>query len=468
MKDYEGLLTELNAKIWDYAELKFHETRSMTAHTKVLEEAGFTVVRGVAGIPTAFTAAWGEGKPVIGILAEYDALNGLSQVANVSEKKLRPETENGHGCGHCLLGTASVGGAMMLKDMLEDTCTPGTVVLVGCPAEEGGSGKTFLTRAGVFDGLDIALTWHPGGGNSVFSGSFMANCQVRFRFRGVSAHAACAPQLGRSALDAMELMDVGVNYLREHMEATDRIHYAILNTGGSLPNVVQNFAEVRYLIRSTSNEKVKKLYERVCRVAKGAAEMTETEVEIVFEKACSDSISNAVLEKLLYESMQEEPYPSFSDEELTFAREIRATYTDETMDSDLCVLGCPEFDRRKYLQIMKEAVLVDSIKEYHHLETTIPGSSDVGDCSQIVPTAQFVGACFTPGTPGHSWQMVTQGKTSYASKVMVWSAKVLARAGYQAILHPEMIAAARQELREVTGGREYRCPIPDEIMPPIQ
>lgn len=467
MKDYSTILGQLSDEIWEYAEIKFEEKHSMEAHTQLLESEGFSVIRGLADMPTAYSAIWGTGKPVIGILAEYDALNGLSQIANAIEPCPRPETENGHGCGHNLLGTASLGAALMLRDMLEESQTTATIVLVGCPAEEGGSGKTFLARAGEFDKLDFALTWHPAGGNAVVTGSFLANCQVRFRFSGISAHAASAPHLGRSALDAVELMDIGVNYLREHIESTDRIHYAILDTGGVSPNVVQNHAEVLYLIRSVNNAKVKKLFERVQEVARGAAQMTETKVEVIFEKACSETISNPILEQLLYESMLAEPYPSFTAEELEYAKKIRATYSDDTLESDLCVSGCPESDKRNYLQQMKQAALMDTVKEYRHQGITVLGSSDVGDCSQVVPTAQFTGACFTPGTPGHSWQMVTQGKSSYAIKVMLWGARVLARAALQAVFHPEIVESAKQAFTETTGGRKYVCPIPAEIKPKI-
>ena len=303
MKDYSRELYDLSCRIWDYAELKFEETRSAEAIASFLESEGFLVTRGIAGMETAFSASWGEGDPVIGFLGEYDALSGLSQEAGTAEKKLRAGTETGHGCGHNLLGSASAGAALLLRDYLKESGRPGTVVFFGCPGEEGGSGKTYMARSGIFDRLSAALTWHPGGGNAVLTGSFMANCQVCYRFRGTSSHAAAAPHLGRSALDAVELMDVGVNYMREHMEPTDRVHYAILDTGGISPNVVQNHAEVLYLIRSTDSEKVRALYERVNKIAKGAAMMTETEVEILFDKAASSTLSNSVLEDVLFQCM---------------------------------------------------------------------------------------------------------------------------------------------------------------------
>ncbi|MFR2771943.1 MAG: amidohydrolase [Clostridium sp.] len=349
MQNYEELFEKLNAKIWDYAELKFEEYQSSEALIDMMKTHGFSVERGLAGMDTAFRATAGKGRPVIGLLAEYDALSGLSQKAGQLEPIPRKETENGHGCGHCLLGTAAAGAALMAKDYLIQTGREGTVVLIGCPAEEGGSGKAYLARAGVFDDLDAALTWHPAGGNAVLTGSLQANCQAYFRFHGVSSHAAGSPHLGRSALDAVELMDVGVNYMREHMEPTDRIHYAITDTGGSSPNVVQNHAEVLYLIRSTDNNKVKRLYERVKNIARGAALMTETNVEAVFDKACSNILSNSILEQLLYDCMKTIPLPSYTEEELVYAEQMKKTITDADIASDMSLMMVHGAEREDWL-----------------------------------------------------------------------------------------------------------------------
>lgn len=465
MTDYTKILEELNAKVWDCAELKFDEKQSAAAITDLLEGQGFQVVRGVAGMPTAFTATAGAGRPVIGLLAEYDALSGLSQQAGAVEPIPREGTDNGHGCGHCLLGTAVVGAALTLRDYLADSGKSGTVVLVGCPAEEGGSGKAYLARAGVFNGLDVALTWHPGGGNAVMTGSMQANCQAYFRFKGISSHAATSPHLGRSALDAVELMDVGVNYMREHMESTDRIHYAITDTGGISPNVVQNHAEVLYLIRSTDNEKVQKLYERVCKIANGAAMMTETQVEVVFDKACSNVMSNEVLEQLLYDSMMAVPLPRYTAEELDYARAIKATYTDIDPAGDLSLCAITGAKRRAAVDRYRELPMADFVVEHRHQDIYIAGSSDVGDCSHVVPTAQFVAACFAPGTPAHSWQMVAQGKSGTAVKGMMYAAAVLAHAARQIVDNPDIASRARAAYLEETGGKPYCCPIPPEVQP---
>ena len=465
MQNYEELFEKLNAKIWDYAELKFEEYQSSEALIDMMKAHGFSVERGLAGMDTAFRATAGKGRPVIGLLAEYDALSGLSQKAGQLEPIPRKGTENGHGCGHCLLGTAAAGAALMAKDYLIQTGREGTVVLIGCPAEEGGSGKAYLARAGVFVDLDAALTWHPAGGNAVLTGSLQANCQAYFRFHGVSSHAAGSPHLGRSALDAVELMDVGVNYMREHMEPTDRIHYAITDTGGSSPNVVQNHAEVLYLIRSTDNNKVKRLYERVKNIARGAALMTETNVEAVFDKACSNILSNSILEQLLYDCMKTIPLPSYTEEELAYAEQMKNTITDADIASDMSLMMVHGAEKRRLASLYRELPMANFVVEHQHQDLFLPGSSDVGDCSHATPTAQFVGACFVPGTPAHSWQMTAQGKEKTAVKGMFYAAQVLSEACRRLFEKPEIVKQAREVFENDTEGKPYECPIPTEILP---
>lgn len=293
----------------------------------------------------------------------------------------------------------------------------------------------------------------------------MANCQVYFRFKGLSAHAAACPHLGRSALDAVELMNVGVNYMREHIEPTDRIHYAVTDSGGVSPNVVQNHAEVIYLIRSTDNEKVRALYQRVCKIAKGAAMMTETEVDIVFDKACSNILSNSVVEDLLYKSMCTVPLPEYTQEELAYAQEIKAWFQDSDRAADLSV-GFMENKQKKFMvQKFRELPMANFVADHKHLDVYVAGSSDVGDCSFATPTAQFLAACAAPGTPAHSWQMVAQGKTGLAHKGMLYAADVLADAARRVIDDPTIAAAARAEFVESTDGKPYACPIPPEVKP---
>ena len=464
---YQEKLEKLNAEIWDYSEIRFDEHRSVKAMTDMMRDEGFDIHIGLADMDTAFTATWGKGHPVIGFLAEYDALSGLSQEAFSDEKKPRTDAanQNGHGCGHSMLGTASAGAALMLRDYLKEHNKEGTVVLVGCPAEEGGSAKAYLARAGVFDPLDIALTWHPGTSNAVMVGSLQANCQVFYRFKGISAHAAASPHLGRSALDSVELMNIGVNYMREHIEDTDRVHYAVTDTGGTSPNVVQSHAEVMYLIRSINNEKVEKLYERVNNIARGAALMNETEVDIVFDKACSNVMSNSVLEGMLYESMLAVPTPQYTKDDLDFARKMKKTVQVEDMRNDLSILPQPEAVKAETVERLRDEPIANFILPYQNIQINIPGSSDVGDCSHSVPTAQFSTACFVPGTALHSWQAVSQAKAGIAIKGMLYAAQILADAGIRAVNQPEYIERAKAEFHKATGGKPYKCPIPPHVKP---
>lgn len=465
MYKYQEKLAKLSNEIWDYAELKFAETRSAKAMVEFLREEGFEVETGLGEIETAYSASFGSGYPVIGILGEFDALSGLSQQADLPEQKEREGVTCGHGCGHNLLGVAGIGAAMEIRDYLKETRKSGTVVFFGCPGEEGGSGKAYMARAGAFDKLDIILSWHPGGANAVMTGSFQANCQVYFRFKGTSSHAASAPHLGRSALDAVELMNVGVNYMREHMETTDRIHYAVLDTGGTSPNVVQGKAEVLYLIRSTDSEKVKGLYNRVVKIAQGAALMTETEVEIVFDKACSNVVSNSVLENLLYDSMVKVGVPEYTKEERAYAQMFRDTMDPSVFKGELAVSCLPGLTKKRAIKKIEENPIADFIIEHQHQDVDLPGSSDVGDASHVAPCAQFVGACYAAGTPAHSWQMVAQGKSSMAVKGMVFAADVLADAAIKVLDDPEIAKKAKEEFDLVTEGKKYECPIPPEVKP---
>lgn len=465
MEKYKDILEKLNEKIWDYSELKFCENKSSNEMISLLENEGFQVEKEFANLPTAYIGTFGSGRPVVGILAEYDALSGLSQEADIFVKKPREGVSCGHGCGHNLLGTAAIGAALKVRDFLKETENTGTVKIIGCPGEEGGSGKTFMAREGVFDILDAAITWHPFNVNGVLTGSFLANCQVYFRFKGKSSHAAASPHLGRSALDAVELLNIGVNFLREHIEDSDRIHYAITNTGGISPNVVQANAEVLYLIRSTNTEKVSKLYERVVKIAQGAALMTETELEIEFNKACSNSISNSVIEKVLYESFIKTGVPEYTVEEREYAKKFSETITENDISSELVLKFAPN-PKEIYKKLLSNPIC-EFITPYKHGEMIISGSSDVGDVSRVVPTAQIMAACYTVGTPGHSWQTVAQGKSSIAIKGMLLAANVMASGVIKLIENKEIIQAAKAEFEETTGGQKYICPIPNEVKPKI-
>jgi aminobenzoyl-glutamate utilization protein B len=455
--------TALSDKIWNLAELRYEEFGSTQLHVEMLEAAGFRVTRGVAGIPTAFVAEAGHGGPVIGILGEYDALSGLSQEAGVLT--CQPSSEigngNGHGCGHHLLGTAAHLAAVAVKDHLQRTGQTGTVRFYGCPAEEGGSGKTFMARAGVFDDLDAALSWHPHVYTGIFAAGSLANIQAYFRFSGKASHAAASPHLGRSALDAVELMNVGVNYLREHMLPEARVHYAVTNTGGISPNVVQAHAEVLYLVRAPRNDQAAELYERVKNVARGAAQMTDCKLEIVFDKACSNLLENTVLNQLMYDHLQLLGAPAFSAEDIALA----GAFQKETLTAEDI-----ETSSRSLSQAWRNPKpLFDGIDPYvPGRGRSICGSTDVGDVSWITPTAQCHTSCYAFGTPPHSWQFVAQGKTPLAHKGMLLASKTIAACAIDLFASPETLVKAKAELLARRGGKPYVCPIPEDVLLPFE
>ncbi len=456
---YKDLLQSINSQIWSFSELGYQEFKTVELLTKTLASYGFQIEKNVAGIATAFKATYGHQKPVIGLLAEYDALNGLSQKADYFTYCPREETNNGHGCGHHLIGTGIVGAALLIKEYIDHHPNCGSIVIFGCPAEENGAGKTYLAGSGIFNQIDIALTWHPSTMNTVMMGSMLANCQYYFRFHGLSSHAGSAPEKGRSALDAVELMDIGVNYLREHMEMTDRIHYAITNTGGISPNVVQSEAEVLYLIRSRNNQTVQKLFERVSNIAKGAALMTGTTVDIAFNKAVSNVIPNDTLGTLVYEVMQKIPLPQYTNEEKQYIDNYRKIIGDDWYH-DLGLIPAFQLDYRKNL--CQEHPYGDFILPYSPQDVIETASSDMGDVSQIVPLVQLHCACFCLGTQPHSWIQVAQGTSSYAIKGMLYASEVLFQTCIHLFEDKNIILQAKQEQKKRTHNQEYVCPIPQE------
>jgi len=448
--------------IWDYAETAFAEYRSAEALCNALEAEGFKVEKNVAGIETAFTGTYGSGHPVIGILGEFDALSGLSQKAGTDVQDPICAGAPGHGCGHNLLGAGSLAAASAVKEYLQKTGKSGTVIYYGTPGEEGGSGKAFMAREGVFDCLDCAITWHPDSNFGVMSGEYLANCQVLYSYEGIAAHAAGAPHLGRSALDAVELMNIGVQFLREHMVPEARIHYAITDAGGYSPNVVQPKASVLYLIRSTKNSEVAELKQRVDDIARGAALMTGTKVNIDFIKACSNTITNSVMEEILQKNLTELPLPEYTEEEIDFARRIN--------ESVPIAKGLSDSKRRR---MTKEQIAEYNLHKDDPLKVYVTpylpnepgsGSTDVSDVSWVCPTAQINAMTIASKSPGHSWQIVAQGKYSTAHKGMIFAAKVLACSAIDIINDPDMLERAKEEHKEATDPG-YVCPIPKGVKP---
>jgi len=463
MSKYNDELIALSKEIWEYAEIKWKEFKSVDAQKEILKKYGFKINENLADLPTAFSAEFGDKSGVtIGFLGEFDALSGLSQVEDKAVREEKVEGACGHGCGHHLLGTASIGAALQLKDYIEENNLKARVIYFGCPAEEGGSGKAFMAKAGCFDVMDIAITWHPFNGNAIFTGSLQANTQVYVEFKGKGAHAAASPHLGRSALDGLELVNIGVQFLREHMQDFERIHYSIIDPGSASPNVVQPYAKGLYLIRSKNTEHVKRLYKRFEKIVQGAALMTETEAEIIFDKACSNVIPNPVIEEELYKAFLEEGPIEFTQEEKDYAAEFRETFPIENIESE-STIGFAE-DKNGELEYLKDNLLYDKILDYKHSSDIVMGSSDVGDCSNVVPTAQIITACFAIGTTAHSWQEVAQGKSSIAMKGMLKASDVMARAAKSFIDNPELIDKAKEEFLKVRG-EEFISPIPDGARP---
>ena len=450
--------TALSDRVWGMPETCYTEHRSVAEHIAELHRQGFTVTENIAGIPTAVMGEAGEGGPVIAILGEYDALPGLSQEAGVAEHRPVPGSSNGHGCGHNLLGSAAMLAATAVKDWLAETGLPGRVRYYGCPAEEGGAAKAFMVRDGAFKDVDIAITWHPNAFNEVADALSLANTRIDFVFRGRASHAAASPHLGRSALDAVELMNVGVNYMREHMPSDARIHYAMIDGGGIAPNVVQAKARVRYSVRAPELPTMLTLLERVKNVARGAALMTETEVDIHVLSAVSNLLANPPLENAMYEAMQRLGPPQWDDADRAFAKEIQGTLAPEDLSTAY---------RRVGVAPKEDTPLHDGIVPPDSRRVPMIGSTDVGDVSWVVPTVQAHAATYAIGTPGHSWQLTAQGKNGAAHKGLAFVAKVMAATAVEAVQNPALIQRAKADLAERTRATPYVSPLPDGVEPPI-
>lgn len=465
IESQHSIFTALSDKIWDTPELSLKEHQSMAAYVELLTKLGFTVETGLAGVETAFSGSYGSGKPIIGFLGEFDALSGLSQKSGVTHKEALASGGCGHGCGHNLLGAGALAAANAVKEYLAEKGEgSGTVIFYGCPGEEGNAGKAFMAQKELFSHLDAAVTWHPSDVNEVVTGSCLASYQLLYQFSGTAAHAAGCPQMGRSALDALELMNVGVQFLREHIGPHDGLHYAILDNGGSSPNVVQPTASVLYMLRSDNVPNIRRLAERVHKVAQGAAMMTETEVSWKFIDGTADVLPNATLEKLAYENFAATELPTYSEAELAFAAALRKTYTVEQLpgfatefDSEI-----EDFVREKSGNGSK--VINDFLVPYYHSRMISAGSSDVGDVSHQTPTVQVHTVTLPAGTPGHSWQTVSAGKSSIAHKGLLLAAKVMAATAFDLFEQPEVLASAKAEFKKV-NRHGYVCPIEEGTTP---
>lgn len=435
-QDFEQQFISISDQIWEFAEPRYQEFHSSALQADFLEQEGFTVTRNLGGIATAFSASFGSGHPVIGLLGEYDALPCMNQIADSPEKQTDLPGAAGHGCGHNLLGTGAMEAACLIRDWLLQTHSEGTVIYFGCPAEEGGAGKAFLTRSGCFDNLDFALAWHPGSKTGLIKKA-LANIRVIFDFTGKSAHAAAHPELGRSALDACELMNVGVNYLREHVKSDARMHYAYLNDGGDAPNIVPAAATLLYALRAPESTYVAELYDRVSDVAKGAALMTGTRVSCRTVSAYAELLSVPAMEALMMEAMQEAEKPEYADDDYEYAARFAADQASPSIDTTILPAD----------------------------QSINLGSTDVGDVSWQVPTGLIGVTTEAAGCALHTWQIVAQGKSPLAHKGMHYAARILFAAAKKLYESPERCALIQDDYQHVIGHRSYQSMLPDSVKP---
>ena len=431
-------LNELSLNIWKNPEGPFVEYKACEWTAQLLREAGFDVQVGVGGIKTAIRASYGSGKPVYGLLGEYDALPAMSQKV-CTHKEAVTEGDYGQGCGHNLLGVAHVGAAIGLKKAMEENNLPGTVIYYGCPAEEVLTGKPFMARAHVFDEIDFCAAFHPGGRNHVAYNVMTGLNSFKLHFKGRTAHAGGGPHNGRSALDAVELTNVGINYLREHVPMTVRMHY-IITDGGAAPNIVPDKASAWYFVRALTRETIDEVYARMLDIAEGAAKMTGTEVEVEFLGGCYPTLNNHVLGDVMYDVLCETPREPWTQKELDFAASLNG-------DKELA-------------EPLHTGVIKGTQDGY--------GSTDVGDVQHIAPGITFGTACWNMGAPGQHWNVTACSGSSIGTKGMIYAAKAMAAFGLKVMGDPELLAKAKKEFDESMGGKHYVCPIPDDVPVPNQ
>jgi aminobenzoyl-glutamate utilization protein B len=453
-------IIELSDAVWGFAELGLMEHESSKLLADELERHGFDVERGVAGMPTAFVAAWGSGKPVIGVMGEYDALPGISQKKVPYKDPLR-EGAPGHGCGHNIHGVSGMAAAIAVRYALEELGLEGTVKFFGTPAEENYDGKVFMARAGLFDGVDACLSHHPSSMNTAGLGSSNSVNNVKFHFYGKTSHAAGSPEQGRSSLDAVELMNIGVNFLREHVIDKARIHY-VIEEGGGQPNVVPDYARSWYYVRAPERDQLEPIYERVLKIAEGAAMMTDTSLEVEFLGGCYNKLPNRALSELVVANMREIGVPEYTDAELEFARRIAETVPRQQKIDALRKRKVPDWER--YVDV---DLVTDILDAWDEGEVSA-GSTDVSDVSWKTPTMEFGTVAFVLGAPGHSWQAVACSGTSIGHKSLMFAAKTIAGSALDLLTRPELLKKAHEEQEDRLKGRAYRCPIPDDVGPPLE
>ncbi len=455
LNDHEQFFTDMAKDIWEHPQIAYEETYAVQLQIGALQNAGFSIKEYAGGSETAFIAEYGSGSPVIGILGEYDALPGLSQTVSPVREEI-VKNGPGHGCGHNLLGTAGVAAVIALKEKMAEEYLAGTIRYYGCPAEEVLSGKTFMAREGLFDDLDCALTWHPGTANITSNFSMQAMVSIKYHFSGISAHAAGAPHAGRSALDAVEIMNVGSNYLREHILDGSRIHYVITN-GGLAPNVVPDSSTVWYYIRAATKEQVDELLERVNKCADGAALMTETTVSSEILAFAYETLPNDKLNKIMLKNMEEQPL-YFTEEEKQFANEIIFSIDPKIVSTS----------KQRIAAYTDDFLPTVNIDDQRMKGVSVGGSTDVGDVSWITPVGQVMTTCAPVGVQAHSWQATACYGSSIGFKGMHLAAKTMALSVYDLLQDHSLIDEAKQEFAKTSAVKAYEPGIPASVMPPNQ
>lgn len=459
IEENKDTVIELSDALWDCSELGLLEFKSAKLMVKELKKHGFTITEGVGGMATAFVADYGSGKPVIGVMGEYDALPGLSQKVS-TEKDPIEEGAPGQGCGHNIHGASGLAGAVAIRYAIEEHGLGGTVRFFGTPAEESASGKVWMVREGVFDGVDAVLSHHPGSMNYGSLASSLANNSVKFHFTGKTSHAAGSPEHGRSALDAVELMNIGVNFLREHVVQDARIHY-VIEEGGGQPNVVPGYARSWYLVRAPERDMVNHIYERVLKIAKGATLMTETELEIEFIKGIYNKIPSKVLSEVVTENMRMIGTPEYTDRELEWAKGLSKTVSKEARVGSLRKTQRPDW------MDLTEVLMDTSVPDAWNDGIVSPGSTDVSDVSWMAPTMEFSTATWPLGTPGHSWMNVAASGHSIGHKSLIFASKVIASSGLDLLTNAELREKAWDEHKKRISGKTYKTPIPEGMKPPL-
>ena len=459
IKKNKDRIVEISDKVWDFAELGLIEFKSSALLADELEKHGFRVERGIADMPTAFVATWGEGKPLIGIMGEYDALPGLSQKKVPLKEPLKSEAP-GHGCGHNIHGTSGMAAAIAVKKAMEKHKIKGTIKFFGCPAEENFSGKVYLVREGYFSDVNAVISHHPSTMNAADLMSSLAVNSVRFHFYGKASHAGGSPEQGRSALDAVELMNIGVNYLREHVIQDARIHY-VIEKGGDQPNIVPAYARSWYYVRAPERDQLDFIYNWILDIAKGAATMTRTELKTEFLEGSYNLIPNRTIAELIVKNMREIGLPKYDDEDWKFAERIAKAITPEMKIAQLKKSKRPGWEK------LVNKVVDDEIPDPWGEGETSHGSTDVADVSWQAPTVEFDTATWVLGTPGHSWQNVAQSGVGLGHESLIFSAKVMAATSLDLLTKEEILKKANEEYRRRIGDKKYRSPIPAKQKPPL-